>query len=126
MAVHHSAQDGQASNIAVVEDLDDLCPLVAEAEIRLVEDERAAEGVERVEYGRDRRSPAREEALVAERADGEERAGFAASVIPSQAEVRQLIEGVIEPGQEDVMRGDVLKGFAEIHIPVSLLQNRFA
>ena len=112
---------GQAANIAVVEDFDDLRPLVAEAEIGLVEDERAAERVEGVEDRRYRRSAAREEALVAERADREERAGLPASVIPSQPEVRQLVEGVIEPGQKDVVRGDVLERLAEIHVPVNEL-----
>ena len=112
LPVHHGAQYGQAAHIAVVENLDDLRPLVAEAEIGLVENEGAAERVERVEDRRDRRRAAREEALVAERADRQERAGLPASVIPSQTQVRQLIEGVIEPGQEDVVRRDVLERLA--------------
>ena len=113
LAVHHGAQHWQAAHVAVVEDFNDLRPLVAEAKIGLVEDERAAERVEGVEDRRHRRSAAREEALVAERADRQKRPGLPASVIPSQTEVRQLIEGVIQPGQKDVVRRNVLERLAK-------------
>jgi hypothetical protein len=45
LAIHHRAQHGQTAHIAIVQNLYDLRPLVAEAEIRLVENERAAKCV---------------------------------------------------------------------------------
>jgi hypothetical protein len=66
LAVHHRAQHGHTPHIAVVEYLDDFRALVAEAKIRFVEDQRAAERVEGVEDRRDRGRAAREEGLVTE------------------------------------------------------------
>ena len=51
----------------------------------------------------------------------EERAGLSASVIPSQAEVRKLVESVVEPGQQHVVRRDVLEQLVEINISVDEL-----
>src|SRR5262249_25456127 len=73
----HGPKNRQPFHVAVVENFDDLRLLVAKAEVGFVDDESAAEGIEDVENRRYRRSPTREERLVAERPDCEERAGLA-------------------------------------------------
>src|SRR5438876_4426657 len=47
-------EHGKATGVAVVEDLDDLRPLVRKPEIPFVDDERSPEGVENTEEGGDR------------------------------------------------------------------------
>jgi hypothetical protein len=49
LCVHHRAEHRQTPDVAVVQYLDNLCPLVAEAEIGLVEQQRAFKRVECVE-----------------------------------------------------------------------------
>jgi len=69
-------QHRKATGVSVIENLDDLRPLVREPEVALVEDERPADGVEEAEERRDRRGAAREDRLVADGADREEDAVF--------------------------------------------------
>ena len=69
-----AAQHGKAAPVAVVQDFDEFGPFVREAEVAFVHDQGAAHGIENAEQGRDRRSAAGEDGLVAERTDREEKA----------------------------------------------------
>ena len=88
---------------------------------RLIKNERAPEGIERVENRRDGRSAAREKWFVTERADGEQRAGFSAPIIAMQTQIRQFIESIVQPSQEDVVGCHALKRWAQIDISVNEL-----
>lgn len=121
VAVHLCAKDRQSLHVAVVEDLDDLGLLVAEAEVALIEDQRAAEGIERVEDRRDGRGAAREDRLVHERADREEEAGLAAPKVAAKPKVRQFVEPIVNPGEKDIEGGKTLKARRDVDIPVDVL-----
>ena len=48
-------------------------------------------------------------------------AAMAMTVVAANAEVRHFVEGVIDPGQEDVIAGEPLKRRREIDVPVDVL-----
>ena len=119
LTVHHGAQDRHAAHIAVVENFDNLRLFVAEAEIGLIQYERAPECIERMEDRRYRRSAAREECLIAKRADRQERACLAAAKVAAQPQIRQLVEGIVKPREKDVVCCDFLEGGAEIDVAMN-------
>ena len=85
-----------------------------------VDDERAPEGVENMKNRRDGGGAGGEHWLVAKRADHEQKAGFAAAVVAPHAEVRELVEAIVEPGEEDVVAGDPLELRGEIDVAVDV------
>lgn len=72
-----------------------------------------------VEDGRDGRGARGEERLVAEGADREERAGLPGPEVAAEAQVREIAEGVVHPGEKDVVGGCRLEGRREINVSVN-------
>jgi len=116
LAVHDRAQNRHPADVAVVKDLDNLGSLVAKAEIGLIEHQRSAEGIERVEDWRDGRGTACEGWLIAERTNCEERSRLRCPEIAMKSKLRQVIESVIVPAQQHVMTRNLLERRAEIGI----------
>ena len=85
-----------------------------------VDDERAAEGVENMKDRRDGGGAGCEHRLVAKRADHEQKAGFAAAVVAPHTEVRELVEAVIKPGEENVVAGDPFELRGEVDVAVDV------
>ena len=85
-----------------------------------VDDERAPEGVENMKNRRDGGGASCEHWLVAKRADHEQKAGFAAAVVAPHTEVRELVEAVVEPGEENVVAGDPLELRGEVDVAVDV------
>jgi hypothetical protein len=113
-----ATQHGKATSVAVVQDLDDFGGLVAESEVALVHDEGSREGVDDAEQRGDGGCAAGEDGLVADGAYGLEEPALARAKVPAHAQVGQLVEGVVHPGQKDVVRGYLLEQGAHVHVAV--------
>jgi hypothetical protein len=117
---HLRSQDRRAAVVSIVEDFDDFGLVVAPTEICFVDDECATEGIENMKNRRDGRGARCEHWLVAKRADHKQKAGFAAAVVAPHTEVREFVEAVVEPGEENVVAGDPLELRGEIDVAVDV------
>ena len=70
--------------------------------------------------GRDGGGAARKHGLVAHGADHEQEARFAAPVITPHAQVRELVEAIVKPREENVVAGDPLELRGEIDVAVNV------
>src|SRR5438270_551035 len=70
--------------------------------------------------GRDGGRTGGDEGFVADRTDDEERTRLSCTVLTAQTQIRQLVEGVVDPGEEDVVRGDLPEAVGEIDVAVEV------
>src|SRR5262249_53171445 len=91
-----------------------------QTKITLVDDEGAADRVEDSEERRNGRRPARKDRLVADRPDDQKAPGLARPRVTAETEIRQLVELIVEPGEQHVVGRNLFEHRREVGVAVDV------